>query len=157
MGRWSDEILWFGFLVGVALVRYGSAESELMLMRDRDNDSCNLCLVKFGRYGYHSMDVDGRDSLIPPDPNGLVFTSTPNLLSIGAPVHRKHFIFMTRQVHGEFAGSDIPHFQRGVLGRGDQKARVGRETTLIDGADVAAECGDEPGPVRNDQNLTREW
>lgn len=59
-----------------------------------------------------------------PNPNGLVFPTTADFLPIGTPVDGKDLVAMTGEINSELACPDIPHFQRGVFGRGDEKTRV---------------------------------
>lgn len=92
------------------------------------------------RHGYHSI---LSIHLIPPNPDRLVLPSTADLLAIRTPVHGKDLVLVPGKIHRQFARAHIPHLQRGVLGRGDQKPGVGGKTALVDGADVAAECRDE--------------
>lgn len=93
------------------------------------------------RHGYHSI---LSIHLIPPNPDRLVLPSTADLLAIRTPVHGKDLVLVPRKVHRQFPRAHIPHLQRGILGRGDQEPGVGGKATLVDGADVAAECRDEP-------------
>lgn len=53
--------------------------------------------------------------LVGPYPHSFVLSSTAHSLSVWTPVNGEDFVFMTRQVHGEFACADIPDLQRGVL------------------------------------------
>lgn len=53
-----------------------------------------------------------------PYPNCLVPSTAADLFSVGAPVDSIHFVLVTWEVHGQFPGANVPHFQRGVLGGG---------------------------------------
>jgi hypothetical protein len=51
---------------------------------------------------------------------------------------------VTRQIHRQLAGPDVPDLKSGILGRRNQHARVCRETALVDSSHVAAEGVNEP-------------
>jgi hypothetical protein len=77
-------------------------------------------------------------SLIPPDPDLLIRTSTSNSLAVWTPVKRKDLIFMPGQILLELPSPHIPYLERSVFATARQQPAVSGETRHVDGADVGS-------------------
>lgn len=80
---------------------------------------------------------------MPPYPHRLILSPTPHLSPIGAPINRIHFILVPRQILLQLPCRHIPNFQCRIFTPANQESAVRAETAHVDGADVAAQGGDE--------------